>query len=66
MHLGPFGCIATELLTENPNRPETGFQGGKSIAVSTGKTKHFLGVFGFFQRKKLSQIGGKILFVTIV
>ena len=66
MHLGPFGCIATELLTENPNRPKTGFHGKKCVAVSTGKTKHFLVVFVFFQRKKMSQIGGKILFVTIV
>ena len=52
MHLGRFGCIATELLSENPYRLKTGFQEKKTSTVSTGKTKHFLVIFGFFHGTK--------------
>ena len=40
--------------------------GGKRVAVSTGKTKHFLVVFGFFTAQNMSQIGGKIQILTII
>ena len=48
MHLGPFGCIATGLFSENPNWPKSGFHENKWVAASTGNTRHFLVLFGFF------------------
>ena len=52
MHLGRFGCIATELLSENPYRNPYQISGKKTSTASTGKTKHFLVIFGFFHGTK--------------
>ena len=52
MHLGRFGCIATELLSENPYRNPYRISGKKTSTASTGKTKHFLVIFGFFHGTK--------------
>ena len=59
MHLGRFGCIATELLSENPYRNPYRISGKKTSTASTGKTKHFLVVFGFFHGTKYVTISWK-------
>ena len=41
MRLGPFGCIATELFSENRNRLKTGFQGEKLLPFPQARQSTF-------------------------
>ena len=56
MHLGPFGCIATELLSENPNRPKTGFHGGKCVSFPQARQNTFWLFLYFFNAKKCHRL----------
>ena len=66
MHLGPFGCIATELFSENPNQLKTGFQGKKLLPLPQARRSNFWGFSDFSTAQNMSQVGGKIPLLTIV
>ena len=48
MHLGPFGCIATAIFSENAILSKTGLEDKKSRHVSTAHPVQFVELLGIF------------------